>query len=396
MGLRRLLAVALMVLAAAVVLAACGGGDSSSSSSASEASTAGEEGSETTATGESEGGESEGGDLVEGPSETAPTTIPAGLEPLPKAPPKGLSVVTLQCDFPTCTGYTKVFEEAAKALGWKNKTIVFKTGQPQDAMTQAVNTAGVEYINISGSPTSIIKPQLKIAAAKGIKVMKGEDPGPAEPPTVPVAISSAIGNSFQPAEALSRWMINDSKGKAQIAVIGLPEIPTTANTPPTIEKTIEKECSECSATEIPVTGEELAAGTVPAKVIAFLQAHPDTDYLAGAFGNLTLGVPAALKTAGLAEKVKLVTMNGIEPAEAEALKNGEIVAFNVAAQGEYATMWADAIARDAEGLPFPEKLYEETPQSWLCTPETAEECKEFETFPPDFLEQFEKKIWKVG
>ena len=46
---------------------------------------------------------------------------------------------------------------------------------------------------------------------------------------------------------------------------------------------------------------------MPAKVIAYLQAHPETDYVWGAFGNLTLGVPQAIKTAGLSEKVKVVT-----------------------------------------------------------------------------------------
>jgi len=393
MGLRRLTVVALMMLTAALALAACGGGSSSSSSTA-ESTTA-----EKTTTGNEETKETTGGtggELVEGPSETAPTKIIQGLEPLKKPPPSGLNIVNLQCDIPTCAGYSKVFQEIGKNLGWTVKTIVFKTGQPQDAMTQAVNSPGVEYVNISGIPTSIIKPQLKVAAEKGITVIKGEDPGPAEPPTVPVAISNSLGNSELPAEGLMHWVINDSEGKANVVVIGLPEIPTVQPTPKTAERVAEEECPECHVEELPVTGEELGAGTVPAKVVAYLQAHPETDYVWGAFGNLTLGVPQAIKTAGLAEKVKVITMNGIEPAEAEALKNGEIQAYNVAAQGEYSTMAADAIIRNAEGLPFPQKIYEEAPQSWLCTPETAEECKEFETFPHSFLEQMEKEVWNVG
>jgi ABC-type sugar transport system substrate-binding protein len=389
---RRFLAVALMALLAAVVLAACGGGSSSSSSSES-TTTESEESTEAPAGGESEEseeGESEtaGEPSGELPSETPLTKIPTGIPPLKEPPPTGLNIVNLQCDIPTCAGYSKTFQEIGKKYGWKIKTIVFKTGQPQDAMTQAVNSPGVEYVNISGIPTSIIEPQLKVATEKGIIVIKGEDPGPAVPPTVPVAISTAIGNSEQQAEGLMRWVIKDSGGKAGVVVIGLPEIPTVQPTPKTAERVAEEECPECKVEELAVTGEELGAGTVPAKVIAYLQAHPETNYVWGAFGNLTLGVPQAMKTAGFAEKVKLVTMNGIEPAEAEALKNGEIQAYNVSAQGEYSTMAADAIMRSAEGTPFPTKLYEEAPQSWLCTPETAEECKEFETFPHSFLEQY--------
>jgi ribose transport system substrate-binding protein len=384
MKLMRLTVATGALLLAALAIAACGGGGSSSSSAPSPEPAS----SQSPAEGESEAGST----IVAAPSEIPPTTIPKGLEPLPKPPPTGISVVTLQCDIPTCKGFTEVFEEAAKSLGWHNRTIVFKTGQPQDAMTQAVNTPGVEYINISGVTTSIIKPQLKVAAEKGITVMKGEDPGPAEPPTVPLAISNAYGNAERPAEEITRWMINDSGGKAHIAVIALPEIPITATIPPAVEKLVEKECPECSVDEIAVTGEELAAGTVPAKVVAFLQSHPEVNYVDGAFGNLTLGVGPALKTAGYAEKVKLVTGSGIEAAEAEALKKGEIAAYYVSAQGEFSTAWADAIARDAEGLPLPAKVYEEMPQGWLCKPETAEQCREWETFPTDFLEKYEE-LW---
>lgn len=397
MGLRRLLALGLLLMVTAVALAACGGGGSSSSSETSGSETTEPAGETETTSEEGEGGEAEGGgkELVEAPSETPPTTILQGLPKLKEPPPSGINVVNLQCDIPTCAGYSKVFQEIGKNLGWTVKTIVFKTGQPQDAMTQAVNTSGVEFINISGVTTSIIKPQLKIAKEKGIVVIKGEDPGPAEPPTVPVAISNAIGNSEQASEGLMHWIINDSGGKAHVVVIGLPEIPTVQTTPKTGERVAEEECPECTVEELPLTGEELAAGTGPAKVVAYLQAHPETNYVWAAFGNLSLGVPQAIKTAGYAEKVKVVSMNGIEPAEAEALKKSEIQAYNVAAQGEFSTMAADAIIRSKEGLEFPTKVYEEAPQNWLCKPETAEECKEFETFPEGFLEDMEKEVWGV-
>jgi len=395
MILRRFVPIAVMALVVALAVAACGGGGSSSSSTSAETSPA--EGGGKEATGsepEDQEGSSAGASLVEGPPEVPPTTIPPGLEPLKEPPPEGINVVNMQCDFPTCTGFSKVFQEVGKKLNWKVKTIIYKTGQPQDAMTQAVNTPGAEYIVTGGVTTSIIKPQLKIAAEKGIKLIKGEDPGPPEPPTVPVAISTAVGNSERPAEGLMRWIINDSEGKAQVVVIGLPEIPTVVPTPKTGERVAEEECPECKVEELPVTGEELAAGTVPAKVVAYLQAHPETDYVWAAFGNLSLGVPQAIKTAGLAEKVKVVSMNGIEPAEAEALKKGELQAFNVGAQGEYGTAWADAIIRIAEGMKLPQKHYEEIPQSWLCRPETAEECAEWETFPPEILEDY-YELWGV-
>jgi ribose transport system substrate-binding protein len=377
---KRLLAVAILALGGAVALAACGGGSDTASTSAS-----------STTKNESTAGTTK---LLEGPSETPPTTLPKGLEPLPEAPKKGVSTVNLQCDFPTCSGFSKIFQEAAKDLGWHNKTIIYKTGQPQSAMTQAVNTPGVEFISISGVSPSTIKPQLEAAAEKGITVIKTTDASPPEPPTVPVSIANERVITKE-AEGLMRWVISDSGGKAHVVAIGLPEVPIVVPGPKTAERVAEEECSECSAEELPVTSEEVAAGTVPSKVIAYLQAHPEINYIWGAFGNLTLGVPQALKTAGLAGKVKIVSMNGIEKAEAEALKNEEMVAFNVLGEGELGTLAIDAIARDLQGLEYPSKLYEELPQSWLCTPATAEECLEWETFPPGFLQKFETEIWQL-
>jgi ABC-type sugar transport system substrate-binding protein len=378
MGFKRLISAAAALVVVAFVVSACGSSNSSSSSS-------------TAATSSSS---SSSFKAVPAPTEIQPTAIIAGLTPLTKAPPKGLKIVTLQCNYPTCAGYTKVFETWAKDLGWENKTITFKTGEPQGAMSQAVDTPGVEYINISGVPTSIIKPQLKIAAEKKILVMKGEDPGPVEPPTVPAAVSRAIGNSEIPAKELARWMINDSKGTADAVVIGLPEIPTVGPTPPTIKKTFESECSGCKSEELAVTGEELAAGTVPAKVVSYLQSHSGVNYVAAAFGNLALGVPQAIKTAGLAEKVKVVSMNGIGPAESAALAKGEIAAFFAGGQGEgYAAGWVDAIARSAEKLPLLQSVYEKMPQGWLCTPKTAKECTDWEGVS-GYIEKY-LELWGV-
>lgn len=397
---KRLIALVLLLLSAGILLAACGGGGSSSSSTTAEApateekASTGEEASEPP----EEGVPTGTAGSLEVPPETQPVSIPAEVKahPLPKAPPKGINVVNMQCDFETCKPFSETFQEAAKALGWKVKTIVFKTGQPQAALTQAINTPGTEYITIAGIPKEIIEPQFKAAEEKGIKLISCCDPGPAVPPTMPVQISGQVGNQGRGTDGIAAWVIQDSKETANVAVIGLPEIPITAPTPGSWEKALDENCPGCKYVgEIPITGEELAAGSLPAKVVAFLQAHPEVNYLAAAFGNLTLGVPEALKTAGLADKVKFVGQNGIGPAESEALARGELVAFYAGAQGEWGTLWADTIARESMGLPLlPESVYNDSPQRFLCTPKTAKECTDWNG-PPNLLKEYEE-VWKVG
>lgn len=379
----------LVALAVSLALAACGGGGSSSSSTVPE-----ENGGEPAPAKEAgSGGEtSEGGEkIVQGPSETPPKLILQGLEPLPEPPPKGVNVVALQCDFPTCEAPVKALNEAAKSLGWNVKTIVFKTGSPQSALTNALNIPGTEFIYGSGISQTIVEPQIKQAEEKGIKIVDTTNPEPPRPPAWPVEVAQLY--TAEGGEGMAEWIINDSGGKAKVAFVGLPEVAATAAEPPVMEKIFAEHCPECTFKEIPVTGEELASGTVPAKVVAFLQSNPEIDYVDTAFGNLLTGVPQAIKSAGLAEKVKITSKNGLEAPEAEMLAKGEVVAFNIGGEVENGPMAIDAMARIAEGVKLPQSVYKKA-QHWLCTPETVELCKNW-VAPPHYLEQFEK-LWGVG
>jgi hypothetical protein len=234
-----------LVAVASLFVAACGSSGNDSSSS--------EETSSTSASTEAK-------TSIELPSETAPTEIPK-LEPLPKAPPKGVNAAVLQCDFSICKAYADSFKRAGAKLGWNVKSIVFKTGQPQAALETALHLPGIEYVAISGTPREIIEPQVKEAEAKGIVLLSAGDPTPPHAPVWPVEISDKRGNSENAGTAVASWIIHDSGETAHIGGVGLPEIPTTALQTVTQKKVTEENCPECTYTEIPLTGEELAAGS---------------------------------------------------------------------------------------------------------------------------------------
>jgi ribose transport system substrate-binding protein len=372
----RLMTTSMLVLAAGAIFAGCGGGSSSSSAETPTTASAGS-----------------GSELVTPPAESPPTAIPT-LAPLPKLPPTGVKVANLQCDYPICKTYSETFQEAAKKLGWSVKTIVYKTGQPQSAMEQAVSD-GVDYITISGAPLEVMEPQVAKAHAAGIGIVSCCDPTEPDPSIGWLAeVSNQYGNSESGGEGLARWMINDSEGTANAVVIGLPEIPIVATTPKAVERVFEEECPECTATELGVTGEELASGTMPAKVVAYLQGHPEVNYVIGSFGELLTGVPQAIQQAGFSDKVKLAGMQVLLAPEAKELKAGEVDAWYTGGNASWGFFWADAIARTEEGMKLPQKIYGEQPQRWLCTTATADECTEWEG-PAGYKQQF-YKLWNVG
>ena len=57
-----------------------------------------------------------------------------------------------------------------------------------------------------------------------------------------------------------------------------------------------------------VTVDDLGQGAVGSKIVAYLQSNPDTNYVEFSFGDLITGVPQVLQSAGLSDKVKLITV----------------------------------------------------------------------------------------
>jgi len=387
---------ALVLLASLLALSGCGSsGSSSSSSSTSSTSSeggAGSEGGEATTAAETE---SEG-TLVPAPPTVPPTEI-AITEPLPGTPPKGKEVVFLQCEVASCERFSGAIEEAAEAIGWKARIMPLNNSDPGSSLSSAI-AQKPDYIAMTGIPAAAMKPQLAEAAAKGIPVVSCGTTDPASPK----GYQMECDGTLQPtAEYLGAWITNHSEGKAKVLGVSIPQFPALVSETEWLGSPgFEQMCPECGYEELAVTVEDLAQGVVGQKVIAYMQANPGIDYLYFTLGDLTIGVPEALKATGgeIGEATIVAALE--DPFTIEGVIKGDVAATTPTPNEYMSWVMIDGLARiSLEGKLSPEyqkNVYENIAVWVIDNPKAAESLPDnVWPGPENFQAQF-KKLWGVS
>jgi ribose transport system substrate-binding protein len=346
----------LAAVAAGMALAACGSSDGSSSG---------------TPAGNT-GGQSQAASNVPMPPTSPPTQLGVTLK-LPKVPPRGKTVAWAECALPACSTFTPAFQSAARALGWNLKVYTYKSGAPAPAIEQAVSNH-VDAIVITGQPTALFKPQLAAANAKHIPVISADDITPPAPSEGLVAQFGDASMFENEGVQLAEWILHDSGGNAHIAYVNIPDYPILNAGYTAVKNTVAKYCSaKCSVDQIALTVDQLASGKAPSTIAAYLQSHPNVNYLDFSFADLLAGVQPALKSAGFT-KVKLTGQAlGNSPAVVSGLKDGSIAAW--VAQPNYYQAWLqmDAAARLSVGAPLAQERSAAQLPTWVVDSATAAE-----------------------
>lgn len=375
------LAVVFAALGAALTLAACGGSDSSDSDGTTSAASDGTTSAEATA--------------VPAPPTAAITEFPA-MQPLKsKAPAK--DVIWVACALESCQGkHSEAYKKAAAAIGWNLEQINYETADAAAGVQQALN-ANPDYIFITGIPPEAFEAQAKEAVKKGIPILNGFDVTPPDPKVNGVYVNypSAKGAEAE-AEQIAAWMINDAGGKANAVSVTIDEYPILVNEYEALERTFEK-CPDCSLDKLAVTVEDTAGGKIGAKLAAYLQQHPDVNYVEFAFGDLVTGVEAALEAAGLGDQAKFTGIQAT-PTITQEIADGKIAAWIAQPQEFSAWMKMDAAARLAEKMPLEQIQEEGLLPSWVI--DSKEEAQKILDQggqwpgPAGFEAEFEK-LWGV-
>ena len=107
-----------------------------------------------------------------------------------------------------------------------------------------------------------------------------------------------------------------------------------------------------------VSNEQEGKG-IPGQVVSYLQRNPEVEYVAIQASEYTTGVAAAVKAAGLLEKVKIITRVPVA-ANVEEIKNGEMFAAVAEEDSTFGWRAINALVQRFAG----KEDYEAEPVGW--------------------------------
>ncbi|OJU85048.1 MAG: hypothetical protein BGO11_15635 [Solirubrobacterales bacterium 70-9] len=394
-----------------MVLSACGsssGSSSSSSSTTAEESEAGGESTpaaetETEAEGEEAGGEEAGGGedysaLLKEATEVTPSKYEGPTEPAPAKPGTKIAAISCAQTLQGCKEIAEGIEEAGEAAGVTVK-VFDGQGETTTQNKQILNAIswGAEAIILEAiDPTTV---QTGLAAAQKAGIVVGgavngtNSPNKTrKPPAGDVWTSFDVGVDYKLAgEYEASWIIADSEGKANTVVYGTKEFPAL---PPQTEGVMEtlEACEGCT-TDGPIYFLSSSLATnFGEEVVGYLRTHPEVEYIFCPYDPAAPAMVTAIETAGLGEKVKLVSLLGNEQ-NLEFIRNEEVQA----ADGSYDELyvgWAvvDQALRVLDGQKPFEPQGENIPFQLVDKNNLPPEGQAYKA-PFEFRPEFEK-LWK--
>lgn len=300
-----------MALAVALLAAGCGGsGSSSESTSSSETGTKGGDGTSFDAA------------ALESklkPYLTLPKSIPV-TEPLNERP-TGQLVEYLECSADPCKQGAKSTAKAAAVMGMRFKSIpAGATPESFQSGAQQVVDDKPAIVIMAGVDASLIEKQLAAMKQEGIVTVNQATADPPSDFDVFLLDKVAYKNI---GSAMARYTILHSEGKANVLFVDQSIFTFTESLGEGLKETFANECPECSYKEVDSLPEEVGT-KIPEKVVSEIQRDSSIDWAIFAYGAMDLGVPEAIRAAGLPE-VKLLSQamaannyenlkSGVEPA----------------------------------------------------------------------------------
>jgi ribose transport system substrate-binding protein len=350
----------LLAVAAALSLAACSSSSSSGSGTASSTSSS--------ASGSGLSAADQAGlakaQAIVASEVQQPTTITDTVK-VTKPIPAGLTVDFIPCGSPECTLEGNIVKQAAAAVGWKT-VILSNDGTPQGdkaAFGQAVRNkaAAVLYTAIPASTFASYLPALK---ANGTFVS-------ACCVTDPVGPSTGIGYVIDgPAQVgpvggtQAAWIATDSKDKANAVFVNIPAFAILASQATYFKAGMAAYCPTCTSSEIDIALANLSSA--PATIVSYLRAHPSVNYVVASTDAITIGLPQAIKAAGLSN-VKIVGQ-GATPTNIQYLHSGQQAADVAFPYYEVMYAMVNAAIQDKAGMPVAASV---APPKWLLIPANA-------------------------
>lgn len=273
-------------------------------------------------------------------------------QPLRKKLKPGSTFVFMDCGTPVCALFKELLAPATKALGVNFKVI--EAGTAASTVGAAYDTAA--QLKPAAILSSALDPELWLGALKTIKAEK-----------IPVVTSGLIngqdwGLTTYPNTVVYGNQVSSLSGKIQAAYIyatygdkanveynWVPELSFEALFKNAFVSEMKSLCPTCVVRTLEIPASALGT-TSPQLIVSDLQAHPGTNVVAGANSEQLVGLPAALKAAGLS--VHIIGSAGTA-VNFQYVKAGEEQAEVAVSYPVLIWMLVDAAARAATGEAVP-------------------------------------------
>jgi ribose transport system substrate-binding protein len=280
-------------------------------------------------------------------------TNPATIEikqPLSKAPPSGKLVVKLVTPQPVTTVVSDGAKAAAEALGWSYKAIPVGTG-PEDI--QKAFKAAMELqptpaaIEVSGYPKVTFAAQLAEAKSHGISVIsESTTDAPGTGDGIDVLLDGPAQVQLW-GKDIAAAVVADSNGTAKIAMVSVSAYPILGEFVKGFKDALGQWCPGCKVVDLDQQATDVGTKT-PTSIVSAVQRDPAIKYAVFSFGDLTIGLNAALAGAGLAGKVKIAGETATA-ANLAGVKSGAELAWTGFAAPVLGWRIVDAAARKVNG-----------------------------------------------
>jgi len=264
-----------------------------------------------------------------------------------KKKPTGQLVEFLECSASACKVISGDLQTGAALLGLRYKAIQAGATPEsfQAAAQQAVNDHPAAVVMVA-LDASLISKQLAEMKAANIYTVDSATASPASNFDTFLLSQQVLGKVGQ---GLAAYAILHSGGKAHMLYINWPVFTYSVAQTKKLQETTRSECPRCTLDTMNILPTDVGTD-LPGKIIAALQQNPSINWIVFSNGGMDLGVEAALRSAGLADKVKMIA-DDTSAANYQDLKD-HVLQVDISSDKELLSFYElDAIARHLDGQP---------------------------------------------
>ncbi|WP_448624247.1 sugar ABC transporter substrate-binding protein [Geodermatophilus sp. URMC 64] len=317
--------------------------------------------------------------------------------PVATCPEEGKTIIVTENPQAVTRKTNDGLEAGAEILGWTVIRQPVGTGaeDPQRAFDAALDQSP-DAVLVSGNPSEVFRAQLDRATQLGIPVLLSDNGEPVG------TDGTAVTISLDDLEQTGLWgkMNADyaaAQGAQHVLIVDLSFYPILHAWAEGAADELANISPDTKVTTIDPQVTDLVAGEIPNLIVSEIQRNPDIDWILLSLGDMTTGLDAALRAAGLNEQVS-IGGESASTANVAALQEGTEDAWTGFAAEIHGMYRIDALARLFGGEDPTQVDYSQLPTQ-LLTPDNIDDAplddEGYYVGIEDYTSHFED-IWKAN